>query len=149
MSVHTIETMHDLFGSLCKYIGTLSTKRIRKKESTMEQQLNELLEELLSSYPNAKGVAFHSMELPINTSCGSHGDTLEKYKDIPMMSIDESFNTSFSFIVTEHGSIVIFFINQIHFVSVFTDSIELNKELANRMYDSFGSKFSTLIDQLS
>ncbi|MFT5641361.1 MAG: hypothetical protein ACI9A7_001465 [Cyclobacteriaceae bacterium] len=114
----------------------------------MEHQLDILLEQFLFSYPNALGVTFHSMELPIKKSKGSHVEVLEKYKDIPMMSIDESFNTTFSFIVTEQGSIVIFFINQVHFVSVFTDSFEPNKELAIRMYDNFSEKFETVIEQL-
>ncbi|MFT6866651.1 MAG: capsular polysaccharide biosynthesis protein [Cyclobacteriaceae bacterium] len=112
-------------------------------------ELDTLLEQFLSAYPNALGVTFHSMELAIAKSCGSHVNILEKYKDIPMMSIDESFNTTFSFIVTEHGSIVIFFINQVHFVSVFTESLEPNKELANRMYENFSEKFKTVIDKLS
>jgi capsular polysaccharide biosynthesis protein len=114
----------------------------------MEHQLDILLEQFLSSYPNALGVTFHSMELPIIKASGSHVDILEKYKDIPMMSIYESFNTSFSFIVTEKGSIVIFFIDQIHFISVFTESLEPNKELANRMYESFNEKFKTAIELL-
>ncbi|MFT4738635.1 MAG: hypothetical protein ACI8QD_001431 [Cyclobacteriaceae bacterium] len=114
----------------------------------MENKLDSLLEQLLQTYPNALGVAFHSMELPINVSKGTHVDLLEKYKDIPMMSIDESFNTSFSFIVTEVGSIVIFFIDQVHFVSVFTENLEPNKELANRMYENFNEKFVTVIKEL-
>jgi len=115
----------------------------------MEYQLDILLEQFLFSYPNALGVTFHSMELPITKANGSHTEILEKYKDIPMMSIDETFNTSFSFIVTDQGSIIIFFINQVHFISVFTESLEPNKELAIRMYDSFSEKFETVIEQLT
>ncbi|MEQ8237752.1 MAG: hypothetical protein RIA69_01000 [Cyclobacteriaceae bacterium] len=114
----------------------------------MEHQLDILLEQFLFSYPNALGVTFHSMELPIIKSNGSHVEILEKYKDIPMMSIDESFHTSFSFIITEKGSIVIFFINQVHFVSVYTENLEPNKELAIRMYEKFSEKFEKAIDQL-
>jgi hypothetical protein len=107
------------------------------------------LEQLLFSYPKAQGVAFHSMELPLNKQNGSHTEILEKYKDIPMMSVDETFNTTFSFIITEEGSIVIFFIDNIHFVSVYTESTEPSKELARKMYEAYSGKFSEVLGKLS
>ncbi len=113
----------------------------------MEKELEGILEKILEQYPNAKGVTFHSMELPISVHKGEHTDILEKYKDIPMLSMDETFNTSFTFIVIETGSIIIFFINNMHFISVFTDSTELNKELANRMFDAFSAELSELLNE--
>ena len=85
------------------------------------------------------------MELPITLSKGEDAHILEKYKDIPMLSIDETFHTTFSFIITPSGSIVIFFINQLHFVSVYTASADPNKELASRMYDTFRERFEQAI----
>jgi len=111
----------------------------------MENTLDQLLEELLATYTDALGVSFHSMELPISKSKGSHTDILEKYKDIPMLSIDEAFPTTFSFIITETGSIVIFFINQLHFVSVYTTTTDPNKELASRIYEQFNTRFEQAI----
>ncbi|MEM0942209.1 MAG: hypothetical protein AAGI25_20825 [Bacteroidota bacterium] len=111
----------------------------------MDLSLDALLEFFLLSYPNAKGVSFHSLELPITKFSGTGKKILDKYKDIPMMSVDESFNTNFSFIVTNFGSIVIFFLEEVHFVSVFTESAEPNKELAQRMFEEFKEKFSAAI----
>jgi|GEM_PF-3317217 len=114
----------------------------------MDYQLDILLEKFLFSYPDAIGVTFHSMELPITKANGANTDLLEKYKDIPMMSIDESFSTSFSFIVTEEGTIIIFFIKNLHFISVFVEGDNPNKELAQRMYNQFREEFETAINQL-
>jgi len=111
----------------------------------MNNDLEHLLEELLNTYTDARAVSFHSMELPITLSKGEAADILEKYKDIPMLSIDETFQTTFSFIITPSGSIVIFFINQLHFVSVYTASADPNKELASRMYDTFKERFEQAI----
>ncbi|WP_421873216.1 hypothetical protein [Marinoscillum sp.] len=114
----------------------------------MDFELDILLEKFLFSYPNAKGVTFHSMELPITKKNGAFTDTLELYKDIPMMSVDESFNTTFNFIVTEESTIIIFFIKNLHFVSVFVDGSNPNKELANKMYETFKDEFEAVIDKL-
>ena len=113
-----------------------------------DYKLDILLEQFLFSYPNAKGVTLHSLEHPIDKSNGSGIELLQKYKDIPMMSVDETFNTSFTFIITDEGSIVIFFINNLHFLSVYTESTEPNKELASRMHESFSGKFETLIKEI-
>jgi hypothetical protein len=107
----------------------------------MENTLDLLLDELLVTYTDALGVSFHSMELPIAKAKGTKTEILEKYKDIPMLSIDESFPTTFSFIITDSGSIVIFFINQLHFVSVYTATTDPNKEFASRIYEQFNNRF--------
>lgn len=104
---------------------------------TMENTLDKVLEELLAAYTDAKGITFHSLELPISRAQGEHTDLLEKYKDIPMLSVDEAFHTTFTFIITSSGSVVIFFIDQLHFVSVFTANTDPNKELAARIYEQF------------
>ncbi len=117
-------------------------------QSYMEFELDILLEKFLFSYPNAQGVTFHSMELPITKANGAHTDTLERYKDIPMMSIDDAFNTTFNFIVTDEGTIIIFFVKNLHFISVFVDGDNPNKELANKMYANFKEEFETVIDKL-
>lgn len=114
----------------------------------MELELDELLEKFLAAYPNAQGVTFHSMELPIITAKGDHVDILERYKDIPMMSVDEAFKTSFNFIVTDLGTIIIFFVKDLHFISVFVEGENPNKELAKRMYDTFKEEFETVINNL-
>lgn len=114
----------------------------------MENELDILLEKFLFSYPDAVGVTFHSIELPIIKANGSKTDILEKYKDIPMMSIDESFNTTFSFIVTDSGTIIIFFVKNLHFISVFVEGDNPNKELANNMYGQFKNDFETVIEKL-
>lgn len=114
----------------------------------MHPQLDILLEQFLFSYPDAQGVMFHSLELPVQRANGNYTDILEKYKDIPMMSIDESFNTSFNFIVTEKGTIIIFFVQNLHFVSVFVEGENPNKELALRMYNAFKSQFESVIASL-
>lgn len=114
----------------------------------MDSHLDNLLEKFLFSYPDALGVTFHSMELPITKANGSYTEILEKYKDIPMMSIDESFNTSFSFIITDEGTIIIFFVKDLHFISVFVKGDNPNKELAQRMYNQFKEEFETVIDQI-
>lgn len=115
----------------------------------MEHELDILLEQLLSTYPNAHGVAFQSLELPITKANGSNTDVLDHYKDIPAMSVDESFNTDFIFIVTEEGSIIIFFLENLHFISVYTENKESNKELAKRMYDQNANKFLNVINKLN
>lgn len=114
----------------------------------MTEDLDQLLENLLLTYPDAQAVAFESLEWPISMKKGELQEILEKYKDLPMMSLDESFNTSFSFIVTEEGTIIIFFIRNLHFVSVFVKGENPNKELAGRMYEGFRSEFEQLIDKL-
>ncbi len=114
----------------------------------MNEELEELLEKLLGDYSDAIGIAFQSLELPIASHYGEKTDILEKYKDIPMMSIDESFNTSFNFIITEGGTIVIFFIKNLHFISVFVKNEMPNKELALRIYQKYAPKFEQLINRL-
>ncbi len=114
----------------------------------MNEDLENLLENLLVAYPDAQAVAFESVEWPISLAKGEWKEVLEKYKDLPMMSLDESFNTSFSFIVTEEGTIIIFFIRNLHFVSVFVKGENPNKELAGRMYEGFRNEFEKLIDKL-
>lgn len=121
---------------------------VRNKCRNMEYHLDILLERLLFTYPSARGVSFHSMDLPVTRQNGSKTETLEKYKDIPMMSIDEAFNTRFTFIVTEDGTIIIFFIKRVHFVSVLVDGETPNKELATRMYETFRPEFETAVDKL-
>ncbi len=115
----------------------------------MEKQLDILLGRFLDTYPDALGVSFHSMELPMTRHRGSHGDILEKYKDISMMSLDDALNTSFSFIITTEGSIIVFFIAKLHFVSVFTKSTSPNKELAHQMHDAFNEPFEQIIRKLA
>lgn len=115
----------------------------------VKDRLDLLLEELLATYPNAKGVSFHSMESPIYRSKGGFTEVLDLYKDIPMLSVDEEFQTTFSFIITEMGSIIIFFINSVHFVSVYTENQDPNKQLATRMYESFHLKFEQVINELN
>jgi hypothetical protein len=114
----------------------------------MEHHLDILLERFLFTYPNAQGVTFHSMDLPIEKENGSYTDVLKKYKDIPMMSIDDKYNTSFSFIITDKGSIVIFFLKKLHFVSVYVKNEEPNKELAQRMYEQFKDDFEGVIQRI-
>lgn len=114
----------------------------------MNRELDLLLDKLLLAYPDALAVSFHSVEWPLTMAKGQLQDVLEKYKDIPMMSLDESFNTTFSFIVTGEGTIIIFFIRQLHFVSVFVKGENPNKELANKMYQSFKQDFENLIEKL-
>jgi len=111
-----------------------------------DNQLEAILVDILHEYPRALGVNFFSMELPVNKS---HGDSklLDKYKDIPMLSMDEAFNTSFSFIVTEHHSIVIFFIEQLHFVSILTDTTDPNKELATKFYNQYKDQLTEAIEK--
>lgn len=115
----------------------------------MNAELDAILAKFLETYPSAKGVMFHSLELPIQRSMGDKTDLLEKYKDIPMMSIDESFTTSFNFIITERGTIIIFFVMKLHFISVFIEGENPNKELASRMLESFKSEFEHLVTILS
>jgi hypothetical protein len=114
----------------------------------MQYQLDILLEKFLFSYPDALGVTFHSMELPITKANGTHTDILEMYKDIPIMSVDDAFNTAFNFIVTETGTIIIFFVKNLHFISVYVEGDNPNKQLANIMYNNFKEEFETIIDSL-
>lgn len=114
----------------------------------MDNSLDTALEKLLKHYPDAQGVMFHSLELATSGHVGDHIDILEKYKDIPMMSIDESFSTRFSFIIAEGGTIIIFFLDDLHFISVFVTSEYPNKELATNMFEQFEDTFKSVITQL-
>ena len=110
--------------------------------------LDSTLEKLLSAYPEASGVAFYSMEFSIFKHVGANKDILEKYKDIPMMSLDEEFQTTFNYIITGDGSIITFFIEGVHFVSVYTENTQPNKQLAQRMYQQFLPELQSIIYQI-
>lgn len=111
--------------------------------------LESLLEELLNRYDNAIGVTFHSLDLPVSLSCGEQTEILEKYKDIPIMSADENFSPKFSFLITDVGSIVIFFFDQLHFVSILSKVKDPNKELASQVYQEFKDRFESAIKEQS
>ncbi|MDE0471981.1 MAG: hypothetical protein OXH57_08575 [Ekhidna sp.] len=114
----------------------------------MKSSFEALLNRFLLSFPNALAVSFNSVEAPISMEIGSNVDVLKMYKDIPMLSLDENFTTSFSFIIMDSGSIIVFFIDGVHFISVYTRDKEPNKELAERAYSEFYEKFKNAIDTL-
>ncbi|MBC6410663.1 MAG: hypothetical protein GDA42_09455 [Ekhidna sp.] len=114
----------------------------------MKSSFEVLLNQFLSSFSNALAVSFNSVEISISIEGGSDVEILRAYKDIPMLSIDENFTTSFSFIIIESGSIIVFFIDGVHFISVYTQDKEPNKELAERMYSKFYEKFKNEIANL-
>ncbi|MFT6882953.1 MAG: hypothetical protein ACI83W_000127 [Marinoscillum sp.] len=111
-------------------------------------KIQEVLSHLLEKYSTAKGAMFFSMDLPTEESVGEHTDFLELYKDIPMMSVDENFKTTFNYINTEKGSIVIFFVNNLHFVSIFVDEQNPNKALATRTFESIKPSLELAIASL-
>jgi hypothetical protein len=114
----------------------------------MEDKLNMLLREILETYPDAKGVMFTSVEHPIQKRIGIFLEVLELYKDIPMMSMDDAYNTEFSFIITDKGTIITFFIKKLNFISVFVEGENPNKELALRMYENFKGPFEEYLEKL-
>lgn len=114
----------------------------------MENDLAALLERFLIEYPYAEGIMFHSMEKPMVIKLGGFSEELEKYKDIPMVSIDESYTTNFTFIITNSGTIIIFFVNKLNFISVYVNGEMPNKALAQRMYDSYKEELEKLVGNL-
>lgn len=114
----------------------------------MEKEFDLLLERFLMEYPLARGIMFHSMETDLCKTHGEETQELEKYKDIPMVSMDESYSTNFSFIVNGKGTIIIFFVRKLNFISVYVDGEMPNKALAQRMYDDYRVEFETIIEKL-
>jgi hypothetical protein len=115
----------------------------------MEDELDILLSGFLETYPDAKGVMFTSVEHPIQKKKGDFLDVLELYQDIPMMSMDDAYNTSFSFIITDRGTIITFFIKKLNFISVFVEGDNPNKELALRMFENFRGQFEEQLEKLA
>jgi hypothetical protein len=121
---------------------------LKNNKKQMEDEIDNLLRGLLETYPDAKGVMFTSVEHPIQKRKGIFLEVLELYKDIPMMSMDDAYNTEFSFIITDKGTIITFFIKKLNFISVFVEGENPNKELALRMYESFREQFEEKLETL-
>lgn len=111
-------------------------------------QLSELLSGFIENYPIVKGVKLQSLQWPLDESMGTNLDAIDAYKDVIISSVDEGFQPQFSFIITETGSVIVFFLDEVNYLCVYTDDTLPNKQLAQKMYDEYKTKFLASISAL-
>lgn len=114
----------------------------------MNDNLQLLVANFLDSYPGALGVALQSLELPISVEKGNHTDTIKVLNELTIMGVDDSLKVEFSFVFSELGTVVVFFLDGSTFLSIFTKDEFPNKELAKQMFSAFAPKFSEILIQI-
>lgn len=110
--------------------------------------LKKKLEAFLEEFPMVKGAAIESLNLPIAEFCGDHQDEILTYKDVVISSVDEGFQSQFSFLILEKGSIIVFFLDADNFLCVYTNDTMPNKELALRMFQQYQPTLLQLIKEI-
>lgn len=114
----------------------------------MNDNLRMLVASFLDSYPGALGVTLQSLELPIAFETGDHTDTIKILNELTIMGIDDSLKVEFSFIFSELGTVVVFFLDGSTFLSIYTKDELPNKELAKQMFLTFAPKFSEILNKI-
>ncbi len=115
-------------------------------ESPMSK-VEEILESFLEQYTGIEGVVLESLETELQFKFGQNIDLIQKYRELTILSVDENFQTLFSFIHADQGTVIIFFLDETTYLSVFTKDAKPNKELAKRMYNAYRDKIMKAITE--
>lgn len=110
-------------------------------------KVEEILESFLDQYTGIEGVVLESLETELQFKFGQNIDLIQKYRELTILSVDENFQTLFSFIHADQGTVIIFFLDETTYLSVFTKDAKPNKELAKRMYNAYRDKLMKAITE--
>lgn len=109
--------------------------------------IEKILENFLSDYSGIEGVVLESLETELHYESGHNLDLIHKYRELTILSVDDNFQTLFSFIHAEQGTVIIFFLDEITYLSVFTKDAKPNKELAKTMYNNYRDRIILAISE--
>jgi len=118
---------------------------MEKTKIGMNDNLRILVASFLDSYPGALGITLQSLELPISIEKGEHISTIKVLNELTIMGVDDSLKVEFSFVFSELGTVVVFFLDGATFLSIYTKDELPNKELAKQMFLTFVPKFSEIL----
>jgi hypothetical protein len=107
----------------------------------MTENLITLTQTFLEAYPGATGATLQSLETSLDISVGENTEIIRSLNEMTILGIDESFDIEFSYIFSDHGTVIVFFIDPTTFLSVFTTDEFPNKALAKQMFDTYQKVF--------
>lgn len=108
----------------------------------MNDNLLTLTNSFLEEYPGAVGAALQSLETSLDISVGEGTDVIKTLNQVTILGVDESFETEFSYIFSEHGTVIVFFLDMTTFLTVLTRDEFPNKALATQMFNTYQPKFA-------